>query len=465
MLFASKAQPVALDGGTSHRHLDAGSFVLNWGGELLLTDPGLAMKPSHEASLTDQQLRRFGCDVSITSEEFATLSDFTLFSPGHNTITLETSEGDRIFQETFDVATTQIELGSPNLFIETDYGAAYQDDNGQVLDFGGRRVIGHLPDVLLVHDRVDVAEGASPMRARFHLHSRNVDATRLEPVRESITRLSASTALLGTEGGTKQLRVRASGNTDVVATPTSDVPCMGEYLGVTNQEPQESVQLFTLILPEAVDATEPTISVLDGDTYSGFRVVRDDVTITVALARFGETFSPGNGLNLVGGILIDRAGEMETYMVEAPAGAAIGGTVDSGLAKEFARALGQRARAATDAGNDHASGNDNARLDLDANGIVTAADVAIVVDYLNNSSSVTVEGLDANGDGRVTPMDALQVINYLNSAAPQPELTLITDTPPIVDESVTESQVQAAMDADQRDQPLSDELGFTQVRV
>lgn len=54
--------------------------------------------------------------------------------------------------------------------------------------------------------------------------------------------------------------------------------------------------------------------------------------------------------------------------------------------------------------------------DVNGDGYVTAIDVLLVIDYLNNARpSMSVMYADVSGDGFLSPLDALKVIDYINS--------------------------------------------------
>ena len=71
------------------------------------------------------------------------------------------------------------------------------------------------------------------------------------------------------------------------------------------------------------------------------------------------------------------------------------------------------------------------RLDINANGTITAVDALAIINRLNgagpgnldrtpNAPNIPQPFYDANGDGRVTAIDALDVINHLNTLGPGP---------------------------------------------
>jgi hypothetical protein len=59
-------------------------------------------------------------------------------------------------------------------------------------------------------------------------------------------------------------------------------------------------------------------------------------------------------------------------------------------------------------------------LDTSGDGVVSAIDALLVINWLNGtrSDTVTMDQLDTDGNGLISPLDALLVINRLNQASP-----------------------------------------------
>lgn len=162
LLFASRSQKLGPNGVMAHTHYDAGHFVMNWGRDTLLTDPGYAV----QGFLKSHDPKKFKFDM----KDFKYLNVFTLRSPGHNTLHFD-QKGIQWGFTNNPIRASNPEENVPAFFVEMEFGDTYLEtrkSKKKRFDSVRRRIIGFLPFGFMVHDHVRSTAGPTQMSAHFH---------------------------------------------------------------------------------------------------------------------------------------------------------------------------------------------------------------------------------------------------------------------------------------------------------
>ncbi len=306
-LFAFKAQPPGPEGVTSHIHHDAGHMILDWGGVRLLGDPGYAMQGFLAGQIPDDLLERMGCGTT-TEAKLDTLNRFTLYEGGHNTLTIERADGERLPQRGWGAGLARAELASPHFYVATEMTEAYAPTEGAPSPVEvTRQVAGRLGAVLLVYDRVNSNVGPIRPQARFHALRSNPGSG--EPPAPARVVPGTPAYLVPTSAGSagRRLQVVATGSraTTLAEGRVPDLSCLGSFLVVTPEEAAENVELVTALVPE-VEGSSPSPQVtveLRADRVEA-EVRRGGSTVRVAIARDPRGIMVG-GSRLVAAVTVD----------------------------------------------------------------------------------------------------------------------------------------------------------------
>jgi hypothetical protein len=309
MQFASRAQRPSLDGTRAHVHFDAGHFIINWGGDILLADPGYAVQRFLIGMTKD-------LDEKLGGTPFAYVNEFTLRASGHNTIL-------------FDRGLTQFTLNSrlvralvpdeslPAIYVEMEFGDTYRTTHRsrkRLFRTVRRRILGFLPHALLVHDHVRSERGEKPRSMQVLFHSRWRDKKAIGP--EPLVTVSGSQATVSLLDGKHTLRILAVGEMParLMCIPHPHVKQAGRFL-IGESAPAVDHDVFHVLLPGDGAANAGCTDVSEkGKTTSVLVSVGDERYILSFSARGDVTSFPGHGEG-VALLEWNRGGKKRAFLV------------------------------------------------------------------------------------------------------------------------------------------------------
>ncbi len=307
VLFAYKSTQ-SMGNSTTHRHYDAGHINLYIGKDMLLADPGYAN--SAEGILSRES---YVCSPT-TPEQGQVMHIRGEHSYGHNTITLENLNYDAsdlenryIMQTTFaDFTLKHTKTNYPYIYTESEFGDSYSKKTaaGEVVTSARRKVIGMLPDFLLVYDRIELnPTNTDDIRARFHLNASGWSNAINQPNQLSEIEMVQGNAVMKplyddqTTVADYQLQIATydqKGN--IIEAPKAPLPVecnnAGESMVVAYSKAAENhvIELYTALFPEEVanpGATIPSIKKVDesGMTYTKVELSANGKIYEVSLRK------------------------------------------------------------------------------------------------------------------------------------------------------------------------------------
>lgn len=289
MLFASRSQGPGPDGNMAHTHYDAGSFVLSYGGDQLLTDPGYGIQSFLIGQVPDPGA---GCP----GVDFGYLNEATVHASGHNTLLFDSEITQWALVDDGVVRTVVPDASRPGFYVEMEIGDAYRrtsDQSARVFSSVRRRILGLLPHALLIHDHAVSLDPIDPHRMQVMFHSRWKDSGALGPQpRITVTGNQARVELVD---GTHTLRVFSLGGTPAtlasIQHPT--VPCAGDFL-VGQTASASDVHAHHLLVPG--NGAEASVTDLSNDVMVGARIEQGADSVTLLVSADGsEIVFPGGG--------------------------------------------------------------------------------------------------------------------------------------------------------------------------
>jgi hypothetical protein len=290
LLFASRSQGPGPDGNKAHTHYDAGHFVLNYGGDQLLADPGYAFQYFLIGQVPD-------LESACPGVEFEYLNEFTLRASGHNTLAFDW-EITQLHLVDGLVRTEFPEPETPTFFVEMEFAEAYArhtDPTTPVFDRVRRRIAGVLPYALLVHDHARSVPGGPPhsMQVLFHSQWRSSEAIGPEPA----IILSGPRARIEPVDGSHVLEVMSLGDPPAALASVQHpyVTCIGDFL-IGEVGPATELHAYHLLVPSSRTDAPDIEDLTTPGSYAGARVTLGPDHVTLLISESGDPVDfPGLG--------------------------------------------------------------------------------------------------------------------------------------------------------------------------